>query len=428
MHHYRGIALMSTCAKLYNRLLLGQIRDQNGFRPLRSAGQHVLAWRRIYEEVLATKNASLISTFIDFSKAFDSVDWNYIENILISYDVPIETVDAVMSVYYGATAAVKSDGDISEFFDLGVGVLQGDTLAPYLFVIVLDWVMRNAIPDPTLGFCIRARVGTRSRCTSPALYVTDLDFVDDIAVLSSSATSMQAMVLSIEHWTLKVGLKINGPKTEFMFSGYWDPSAPAITLHLASGLSLKLVKDFKYLGTWLISSMNDFKTRRAAAWSAIRRLNRIWTSTALSTYIKLRLFNSLVVSILLYNAVTWTMNKTLTKALTGGYNRLLRYALNIRWSPGVRQVTNAAIHTEHHLQPIATILRRRRLTFAGHCYRSFESTPQPVMDVLFLSFKGTRTRGNRSNYRKLLCEEMLLDEVSLQNAMLDQDYWKKITR
>ena len=92
------------------------------------------------------------------------------------------------------------------------------------------------------------------------------------------------------------------------------------------------------------------------------------------------------------------MNKTLTKALSGGYNRLLRYALNIRWSPGVRQPTNAAIYEAHHLQPITTILRRRRLTFAGHCYRSFESAPQPVMDVLFLSLKGTRTRGNRSNY------------------------------
>ena len=67
--------------------------------------------------------------------------------ISISYDIPVETVDAVMSVYYGATAAVKSDGDISEYFDLGVGVLQGDTLAPYLFVLVIDWIMRNAVPD-----------------------------------------------------------------------------------------------------------------------------------------------------------------------------------------------------------------------------------------------------------------------------------------
>jgi hypothetical protein len=90
--NYHGVALMSTCAKLYNRLLLGCFRDgfdthlrqnQNGFCPLRSTGQHVLAWRRIYDEVIATKFANLFSTFIDFSKAFDSVDWKYIENIML---------------------------------------------------------------------------------------------------------------------------------------------------------------------------------------------------------------------------------------------------------------------------------------------------------------------------------------------------------
>jgi hypothetical protein len=50
------------------------------------------------------------------------------------------------------------------------------------------------------------------------------------------------------------------------------------------------------------------------------------------------------------------------------------------------------------------------------------------MDVLFFSMKGTRNRGNRSNYRKLLSEETLLDETSLQkNAMLDRDYWSTKT-
>jgi hypothetical protein len=87
---------------------------------------------------------------------------------------------------------------ISDYCDLGVGVLQGDTLAPYLFVLVIYWIMRNAVPDASLGFCVRDRLGTRSRYTSPAVYVTDLDFVDDIAVLSSSAANMQIMILSIE--------------------------------------------------------------------------------------------------------------------------------------------------------------------------------------------------------------------------------------
>ena len=51
---------------------------------------------------------------------------------------------------------------------------------------------------------------------------------------------------------------------------------------------------------------------------------------------------------------------------------------------------------------------------------------QPIMDVLFFSMKGTRNRGNRSNYWKLLSEETLLDGTSLQNAMLDRDYWRTI--
>jgi hypothetical protein len=97
--------------------------------------------------------------------------------------------------------------------------------AMYLFVLVIDGIMRNAVPVATLGFCVRDRVGTRSRCTSPAVYVTDLDFADDIALLSSSAANMQIMILSIELRALKVGLKINGPKTEFIH-GLWPRGSP----------------------------------------------------------------------------------------------------------------------------------------------------------------------------------------------------------
>ena len=163
-----------------------------------------------------------------------------------------------MSVYLGATDAVQSDWDISDYFDLDVGVLQGDTLALYIFVLVIDWVMRNAIPDASLGFCIQERVRTRSRCTTaPAFYLTDLDFADDIAVLSSIAANMQ-------HWVLKVRLKINGPKTEFMVSGYSDPLAPpANFFHLSSGLKLKRILDIKYLGTWLRTQPNQFFQAKA---------------------------------------------------------------------------------------------------------------------------------------------------------------------
>ena len=110
-NNYRDIALMSVYAKLYNHILFVRLRNtlekhlrpnQNGFRPLRSTSQQVLALRRLIEEINSTKDGKLAAIFIDFSKAFDSVDWNYIENILLAYDVPKPLVDAIMSLYYGA--------------------------------------------------------------------------------------------------------------------------------------------------------------------------------------------------------------------------------------------------------------------------------------------------------------------------------------
>jgi hypothetical protein len=61
--------------------------------------------------------------------------------------MPDELIRAIMAVYYGTTAHVRTADGVSESFPLTTGVLQGDTLAPYLFIIVLDYIMRRAIPE-----------------------------------------------------------------------------------------------------------------------------------------------------------------------------------------------------------------------------------------------------------------------------------------
>ena len=65
------------------------------------------------------------------------------EQILESYGIPNEMIKAIMIMYKNTQAFVRSpDGD-TEFFDIVAGVLQGDTLAPYLFMIVLDYLLGN---------------------------------------------------------------------------------------------------------------------------------------------------------------------------------------------------------------------------------------------------------------------------------------------
>ena len=61
------------------------------------------------------KSFRFVCTFIDFCKAFDSVKWNYIEAILIAYNVPFILVKAIMALYKGASAeVVTSDGTSDE--------------------------------------------------------------------------------------------------------------------------------------------------------------------------------------------------------------------------------------------------------------------------------------------------------------------------
>ena len=185
-----------------------------------------------------------------------------------------------------------ADGE-ADPFNLSAGVLQGDTLAPYLFVLVVDYVLRCAIPDDSHGFIISPRVGTRSRTSSPAVAVSDLDFADDIALLSHNHGDAQALLTSVEQEALTVGLKINRKKTEYMLVGDFkaDPGLSVIEGPIAR------TNDFKYLGSWVVSSKRDFEVRRAQAWQACKRMHRVWQSNV-SCNIKVRLFQTTVETVL----------------------------------------------------------------------------------------------------------------------------------
>ena len=99
--------LTAISAKIYNTLLFNRIqpvlepilrKNQNGFRKNRSTIGQILTVRRIIEGVRA-KNLEAVLLFVDFSKAFDSIHRGKMEQILLAYGIPKETVDAIMMLY-----------------------------------------------------------------------------------------------------------------------------------------------------------------------------------------------------------------------------------------------------------------------------------------------------------------------------------------
>ena len=102
----------------------------------------ILTIRRILEGIPA-KNLETKILFVDFSKAFDSIHRGKIEQILLPYGLPKETVIALMMLCRNTKVKVCSlDGD-TDYFNIVVGVLEGDTFAPYLFIICLNNMLRT---------------------------------------------------------------------------------------------------------------------------------------------------------------------------------------------------------------------------------------------------------------------------------------------
>ncbi|XP_072022739.1 uncharacterized protein [Amphiura filiformis] len=166
-NNYRGISLSSIVSKTYNRMILNRIRpeidkhlrtNQNGFRVGRTTVGHILELRRLIEEVKA-HNLPAIITFIDFKKAFDTIHRGKMLKILHAYGIPELIVKAIGKMYQNIKAKVISPDGETDLFEILAGVLQGDTLAPYLFVIVLDFALRIAIEgnEEELGFHLEKR-------------------------------------------------------------------------------------------------------------------------------------------------------------------------------------------------------------------------------------------------------------------------------
>ena len=165
----------------------------------------------------------------------------------IVYGLPKETVAAITILYRNTKVKVRSpDGD-TEYFDIVAGVLQGDTLAPYLFIICLDYVLRTSIDKiRENGFELTKKKSRRY----PAKTINDADYADDIAILGNTLNQVETLLHSLERAAAGIGLHVNAHKTEYMCD-----------ISTLDGTSLKLVDKFTYLGSSVSSTEKDIDSR-----------------------------------------------------------------------------------------------------------------------------------------------------------------------
>jgi len=150
-----------------------------------------------------------------------------------------------------------------------------------------------------------------------------------------------------------------------MVSNNWEDS----TVITAEGTNVEMVKDFCYLGSYISRTGSCDKeciVRIGKAASSFGRLSNVWKNKNIRLTVKIRLYESLVISTLLYGAESWPLSVTQMKKLEAAHHKFQRRLLGITWRDKVR---NEDIRKNTGLQKLEDIIKERRLRWLGHILR-----------------------------------------------------------
>ena len=324
-NNWRGMTLLSVQGKVFCRVLLNRLRpevdkklreEQAGFREGRSCNEQIFTLRNIIEQSLEF-NRELLINYIDFKKAFDSIHRDSLCKIATLYGIPDKYVNIFKALYRDSACCIRIGNKNTRMFNITTGVRQGCVLSTFLFLMVMDFIMKKAINNPTFGI----EWGTDR--------LADLDFADDVALLSRTLDGLQEMSDNIQEIGAKVGLRISSEKTKAMTIG--QNEYPPVVINQRH---IEYVDSFQYLGSYTSRDGDvemETRTRIGKAASVFQKMSPVWKSGTISRDIKLRLYSSIVIPTAIYACETWKRTKKISQRLNVFHRRCLRTILGISW-------------------------------------------------------------------------------------------------
>ena len=300
--NYRGISLLSIPSKIVCRVLIDRVKsgvdemfrqEQTGFRSGRGTSEQIFGLRNILEQCQEWQ-APVYINFVDFSKAFDCIIRERLWDIMRQYGIPDIFIRTFKALYHQSSSCVTECRRFSSWFEVKSGVRQGCPMSGFIFVLIMDWVMRHTN---------NWRRGLRWKLTT---VIEDLDYADDVALISSRFADLQEKTDRLVATAGIVGLKINPRKTKTLRINHRCTDYIRI-----EGEKVEDVESFVYIGSVLDKlggTEADIKRRLVLARIAFTSLQNIWRSGRFSQKTKLRILNSNVLSVLLYGALNVESN------------------------------------------------------------------------------------------------------------------------
>ncbi|EYB83168.1 hypothetical protein Y032_0341g3004 [Ancylostoma ceylanicum] len=360
LKNYRPIALLPAIYKIFTKVLMNRIvkqldseqpREQAGFRSGYSTLDHLQTINQLLERCREyTVPVCLI--FVDFEKAFDSIEINAVTNALIRQNVPKKYVRVLHKINKSCSTSIRlfyNNIDIP----ISRGVRQGDTISPKLFTAALEDVFKN-FDWSERGVKID---GER---------LHHLRFADDIVLIAHDACTATKMLKELNESSESVGLRINRAKTKAMLVNCAEEEI------MLESDKIEIVDNYIYLGQQITNDHTiekEIRRRRCAAWSKFKNMEEILRKTK-DVNTRAHLFNTNVLPALLYGCETWTIRETDKMKLLTTQRAMERKVLQIRLRDRIR---NEEIRKRTLFKDAYDDATERKLRWAGHVARRHDN-------------------------------------------------------
>ena len=210
--YFRPIALAQTELKLYTGIIYEKLHKfceennliedlQFGYRKGMSAIQALITFKTVIDDA-EMHEKDLFVMYLDFSKAYDSVEHDMIKRTLLHYKIPHTIIDIIMNLYDENTAHIFTPHGRTESIEIKNGVKQGDTLSPLLFTLFVNPLLTK-LKNSNLGYKFH---------NNEQIHIPNIAYCDDITLIAESAEKMEKMAKIVMDFCDYTGMRLNPTK------------------------------------------------------------------------------------------------------------------------------------------------------------------------------------------------------------------------
>src|SRR5574341_500678 len=221
---------------------------------------------------------------------WSTINWKILKEIRI----PDHLTCLLRNLYAGQEATIRTGHGTTDWFQTGKGVRQGCILAPCLFNLYAEYIMRNAgLEEAQDGVKIARR------------NINNLRYADDTTLMAESEEELKSFLMKVKEESEKVGLKLNIQKTKIMASG-------PITSWERDGETVETVSDLIVLGFKITADgdcSHEIKRCLLLGRKVMTNLDSILKSRDITLPTKVHLVKAMVFPVVMYGCESWIIKK-----------------------------------------------------------------------------------------------------------------------